>query len=301
MRTLSPTRRDVPAATASFYSMRRLSPYQGTIQVVELPGFRAMSADGHAWELRIENPGARPQRTMWREGDVYDVEITERNAPFLLALRDHPPLPFALADSLELWLLDAQTQLPLALLASALPHMAPPNTVDTAWRAAFSGDDGFVAPSLQAAATRPPEQPYLPHREILNRCVRKAAGTRVRAQWFRRTATGDGLGLNGSGIEPALHNRELDCAQFPELLVREVWDSEVETDVVRDYHGWLAPSLLTHSNLARATRARLEQAASTQAEKLYRVRHLLPEIVNQDLIDVALVEAVLRRSGSAPA
>lgn len=299
MHSLLPVRNDVPAATANYYSMRRLSPYQGTVQVVEMPGFRAISADGHSWELRVESPGMRPLRLMWREGDVFEVEITERNAPFLLALRDRPPMPFPLADSLELWLLDVRGRAPIALLASALPHMAPPSTVDTIWRAAFTGDDGFVAPSLRAAE-QPAGQSYIPHREVLSRCVRKAAGARACAQWFRRRTDGTGQGLNGSGLEPGLINRELDASTFPELLLRDDWGNDVETALVRDYHDWHAPALLTHSNLRRVTRERLERAACTQSEKLYAVRHLLPEVVNQDLVDVALVEAVLRRSGSAP-
>jgi hypothetical protein len=300
MPTLAPMRHDTPAVTASYYSMRRLSPYQGTVQVVELPGFRAMSKDGHAWELRIEAPGARPRRTMWREGDVYEVEINERNAPFLLALRDRPPLPFALADTLELWLLDAHTQAPLALLASALPHMAPPNTVDTTWRASFSGDDSFVAPSLQAATAHPAEHPFIAHREVLSRCVRTAAGTRPSAQWFLRGAGGVGHGLNGTGLAPELIGRDLEAREFPALLLRDDWGDAVETALVRDYHDWLAPTLLTHSNLTREQRERLERAACAQAEKLFAVRHLLPEVINHDLIEVALVEAVLRRTNAAP-
>lgn len=297
MELVSTVRTDVVAATAArYYSLRRLSPYQGTVQVVEMPGFRAMSADGATWELRIGNTGARPTRTVWHEGGPYDIELSERTEPFLTAVRDHPRLPFALADTLELWLLDAGDALPLALLATALPHMAPPNTVETAWRAAFNGDDSFVAASLQAAAAHPPENPFIPHREILNRCVRRAAGARVQAQWFRRDMGGEGVGLPGSGIANENVGRTLEPSRFPELLLREYWDSDVEIGLVRDYHDWLAPTLLTHSGLRRATRDRLERAACRQAEKLYRVRHLLPEVINNDLIEVALVEAMLRRS-----
>jgi hypothetical protein len=291
-----PVRTNHDVTAPRYYSMRRLSPYQGTIQVVELPGFRAMSADGSSWNLRIENRGMRPAHALWREGEAYNVEISERTAPFLTALRDHPPLPFALADTLELWLLDAHDLMPLALLASTLAHMTPPNRVDTAWRAAFPGDDAFVAASLQAGAAHPLEHPFVPHREVIEHCVRTAAGAHPRAQWFRRDATGAGVGGGGTGIEPALAARELGAAQFPELLVRERWDGEIEAALVRDYHDWLAPALLTHPNLARAARDRLERAACAQAEKLFRLRQLLPEIVNRDLIDVALVEAVLRRS-----
>ena len=94
------------------------------------------------------------------------------------------------------------------------------------------------------------------------------------------------------GIDP-----ELLAACFPELLLRERWESQIEAYLVRDYHDWLAPALLTHTYLKRATRERLERAACRQAEKLYRVRPLLPEVINADLVDVAMIEAMLRRAG----
>ncbi|HLD13175.1 MAG TPA: hypothetical protein VJB18_00485, partial [Burkholderiales bacterium] len=58
------------AATTSdvrYYSLRRLSPYQGTVQVVELPGFRAMSADGITWTVQMPNEGSRfATHALWR-------------------------------------------------------------------------------------------------------------------------------------------------------------------------------------------------------------------------------------------
>jgi hypothetical protein len=301
MRAVSPPPNESRVDSAPrFYSMRRLSPYQGTVQIVDMPGFSAMSADGVSWEVRIGNPGMRPTRAVWREESLHGVAVTERIEPFVEVLRHHPPLPFTLADTLELWLLDAREMLPLALLASALPHMAPPNTVDTHWRAAFSGDDCFVSSTVQATAARPVEHPFIPHPEILNRCVRKAASARPRAQWFRREVTGDGVGAGGHGIEPELVGRQIEAVWFPELLAREEWDSDLEQGLVRDYHDWLAPALLTHSNIRRATRERLERAACAQAEKLYRVRHLLPQVINSDLVEVALVEAMLRRTANPP-
>lgn len=302
MQTASPaTDTSTTVSTANYYSMRRLSPYQGTIQVVELAGFRAMSVDGVAWEVRIESAGMRPTRAVWRDDGLSDMDVGGRLEPFLSAMRRRPVLPFPLADSLELWLLDAGEKMPLALLLSTLPHMAPPNTVETRWRAAFAEEDCFIAPSLQAAALHPPEHPFIAHHEILNRCVRKAAGARPRAQWFRRNSEGDAVGSGGSGLEPALIGRTVAASWFPELLVTETWDRDVEAALACDYHHWLAPSLLTHGNLRRATRDRLERAACVQAEKLYRMRHLLPEIVNAELVDVALVEAVLRRNGGGAA
>ena len=74
------------------------------------------------------------------------------------------------------------------------------------------------------------------------------------------------------------------------------WEAETEQKLVSDYHDWQAPHLLTHTTLTRPTRERLERAACRQAEKLYKVRHFLPEIINRDLLNVAFVEAVIRRS-----
>jgi hypothetical protein len=227
------------------------------------------------------------------------IPVNERFEPFYEAMRAHPAMPFERADTLELWLLEARDGLPLALLGSRLASMAAPNVVDATWRAAFEGDDCFVAPSLQAVSERPDQTPSIAHQEILNRCVRKAASSRPRAQWFRRDAAGNGVGAGGCNIDSALIGRTIEASWFPELLVREEWDTELERALVRDYHDWLAPALLTHSDLRRATRDRLERVACAQAEKLYRYRHLLPEIVNADLVNVALVEAVLRRAATA--
>jgi uncharacterized protein YbaR (Trm112 family) len=118
-------------------------------------------------------------------------------------------------------------------------------------------------------------------------------------QWFRRSADGSGAGLSASCLAPGLAGRRLEAGDFPELLLREEWGSDTETGLVRDYHDWHAPGLLTHSHIARPTRVRLEQAACRQAKKLYHVRQLLPEMLNPDLIKVAMVEAVLRQTSAS--
>jgi hypothetical protein len=97
-------------------------------------------------------------------------------------------------------------------------------------------------------------------------------------------------------LEEHAHGRRLARDWFPELLVREDWEDMTDRDLVFDFHDWQAARLLTHSDLAPATRDRLERAACRQAEQLYAVRALLPEVVNADLIKTALVEALIRRA-----
>lgn len=280
------------AAVARYYSMRRLSPYQGTVQVVDVPGFRAMSADGERWRVQFLNPRSRfASHGIWRADGAGSLIDTPRTRPIVEALREQPALPFPLADTLELWLLDAAEGMPLALLATTLPERSPGRVPHARWQAALAGDPGFVATSLSTGGASP-----IAHESVLLRCVQKAAGTRPAAQWFRRCADGSGEGLPVVGGTGDLAARHIDAARFPELLLRDEWPSEAERALVRDYHDWHAPYLLTHTNLARATRDRLERAACRQAARLYRVRQLLPEMVNHELLQVAFVEAVVRRS-----
>jgi hypothetical protein len=292
-------------ADARYYSLRRLSPYQGTVQVIEAPGLRAMSADGLTWHVQIQSRShaARAAGRLrssvhgtWRADGSGDLIETERTRAHIAVLRAQPRLPFPLADTLELWLLDADRQLPLALLATSFPGHAPPRTVEPRFVAVVAGE-AFTSPSLavqQAAGAAP--QGGVPHGELLARLVRDEAGEPARAQWFRREPDGSGTGLAGSGIGPAHEERVLGPALFPELIVRERWENDIATDLVRDYHAHFAAFLLTHGNLSREARARLEPAACRRPEQLYRLRHLLPEVVDMERVKVALVEAVLRRA-----
>lgn len=279
-----------------YYSMRRLSPYQGTVQIVELPDFRAVTSDGIAWRVQFLNQRSRVTgHAVWRADGSGNLIETVYTSSLVRALQNHPPFPFPAQDNLELWLLDAREQQPLALLTSTLGHINPPRSVDTRWHATLAEDDSFNAPSL-APENGAVSTSHIPHSQVLSRCVQKAAGPLERAQWFRRADDGSGTGLHGNRLDAAQVGRRLECDAFPELLLRERWEMEPEQKLVSDYHDWQAPNLLTHARLSHPTRDRLEHAACRQAEKLYKVRHFLPEIVNRDLLNVAFVEAVIRRS-----
>jgi hypothetical protein len=279
-----------------YYSMRRLSPYQGTVQITELPDFRAVTSDGIAWRVQFLNQRSRVTgHAVWRADGGGNLIETPHTSGLIQALQNHPPFPFPSQDNLELWLLDAREQKPLAILASTLGRIRPPRSVDTRWHATLAEDDSFVAPSL-APENGAVSTSYIQHSEVLSRCVQKAAGPLERAQWFRREDDGSGTGLHGCRLDAAQVGRKLGREAFPELLLREQWEVEREQKLVSDYHDWQAPNLLTHTWLSHATRDRLERAACRQAEKLYKIRHFLPEIVNRDLLNVAFVEAVIRRS-----
>lgn len=284
----------------TYYSLRSLSPYQGTVQVVGTDGFRALSQDGETWRVRLRaTSGRRAVHGTWRERDN-ELEELEQTQPGFELLRNRPETPFPRHDTVELWLLDADDALPLALLRSIVPEQEPTRVTQAEWLAGFRDDESFYAPSLATTGSLgPDDKTHIAHSQVLSRCVRAAAGSMPQAQWFRREADGCGTGLDGLNLNAGLKDRMLGASQFPELLLRETWPVESHQRLVRDYHHWQAPYLLTHSDLARNTRARLELVACQQAERLYSVRKLLPEVLNKEQVDAAMVEAVIRRTAIA--
>lgn len=275
-----------------YYSLRRMPPYQGTVQIVEVDGHRAISRDGIQWQVHLRNPGmGRVSQVSWSEdrGGLIETDYTHS---ILSALRSRPSGPFPFSDHLELWLLAADDGLPLALLQT-LVQGPPPQVHQADWNAGMGEQQAFVASALNPGD---PGETIISHAEVLTRCVRAAAGPLPRAQWFRRTEDGGGIGLSGLNLDSGMAGRLVRVDGFPELLVREHWDNELHRRLVEEYHEWQAPNLLTNTGLRKATRDVLEHAACRQAERLYAVRQLLPEVINRDMVDAALVEGRMRHA-----
>jgi hypothetical protein len=308
--------------TARYYSARRLSPFHGTRQVVQIDRARALSGDGEHWELQflVETPviqHGHPQAgqmrrrylacAFWAAGEGVSrmpvhpslaadmAGFRVRLEALLGALEQAPPLPFAAADRLELWLLDAERRQPLALLRSVCTEEPPPIGYSPDWVATHHGDVSFVSERL-AAGGAAPGGARLPHREYVVRRIHKLAGANRRAQWFRREADGSGTGLVGVHVGAELEGRRLPRAAFPELLLREDLADPEDAALAREFNDWQAPYLLTLPGLSARTRDRLEEAARRRPTLLYELRHLLPEVIDPERLKVALVEAVLRQA-----
>jgi hypothetical protein len=306
-----------PADHPRYFAVRRLEPFRGTLQLVEVHEARALSADGRQWQVELLTVNAHRQPVwgnigpsslerrfftygVWQEGaEVLRVPVNPvlgdqsghpSLAPLLAALQSMPPLPFALADTLELWLLDGAAGLPLALVRSLTARTAPPLPRAPVWQGAPWNDTSFVSPTLVAAGQQGS------HRERLAELVQASAGQPARAQWFQRDADGAGLGLDGYRLAPEHRDRRLGAEAFPELLLREQWPVGEDAALVADFLDWLAPALLTLPRISRASRGRLERAAARRAAVLYRYRRLLPEVVEPTVITPALVEAVVRQT-----
>lgn len=299
------------------YALRRLSPFLGTAQVIEVTDARAVSYDGRVWQIQLLSPHAVAQAQWGNIGEaasarrlfVYGVWNREEGVrrvpvnPLLGDVSRHPALPailaavesvealpFPLADRFELWLLDAGRR-PLALLASAREErrLAMPRSLR--WQAAPRTERGFATAALDGLGLRGPRA----HLDWLEKQVADRAGDRLYATWFRRAPDGAGQPMVVSGaFVPDVE--VLPASAFPQLPLREDWPEEPERAVVAAYIDWLAPTLLCLPNLSGARRAELERAAVKRPLVLYQYRHLLPVVADHEVIDPALVEARMRQA-----
>lgn len=280
------------------YARRRLNPYRGVVQVIDLGEATAHSYDGLTWHLRAEDgQGFTRPVGIWLAGE--GVKAGQRIPGELLdVLERHPPLPFPLADRMELWLLDKAQGLPLALLASELPSRFRPEPIDPQWQPFALSYTGFRSEALaqqEQAGARLGRQ----HRDWLANVINGAARPYPSAQWFLRRADGSGEGRSGLRLAASWRERILSAEAFPELLVRCAGNNLLEQSVIKDYHNWLAPLLLLLPDLSEATREWLEQAACRQPAGLARIHRLLPRVMDRARLNAALVAARIASAAGA--
>ena len=278
-----------------YYGVRRFGPYLGVIQVIDVGDTCAYSTNGRTWRIRQQTASGRFRWgvTQVSSEDVGEVRLV--NADGLVeALKQQPPVPFPIRDRFELWLLNSTTRKPLALLRTRYKALDMEVVTDPHWRPFLMTDTGFVSPTLAAyEKTRPRNGWPMPHRDQLESQVNIASRPMPAAQWFERHSDGSGKGRDGLRLKSDEAGRYLAADEFPELLISEDWGHDIQVGLVNDYHDWYAASLLAHQNLSTATRQRLERAACQRPQPLLAVYPLIPEIIDQDAIDVALVSAKL--------
>lgn len=301
--------------TPRCYAVRRLNPFMGVVEVVEIGGARAMSLDGSSWEIQVE--AERPEHT-WGRGEpvnavrqffrfgswhrelglsqvpvnpILDVgamlAASERMISALELVQGRLPFPFV--DHIERWLLDSEGR-PLALLAATIEHRFTREIRADSWHATPAMSSDFTAPSLDARGiTTGDAYGDRQHADILERQIHAAAGAAPRRCWYERLPDLSATPLE-AGFTP------LPGEQFPELPVRTDWLAPDQAELVRDYLHWLAPRLLTLDTLSETTRLELEQAACRHALQLADHFRLYPQVLQESLLDAARVEARLRRA-----
>ena len=299
--------------TAQLYSIRRLCPFRGSLQIIELPNARALSADGKSWELQI---ASRQPDTLWGSintkptdqqffnfgiwsadqglrqvpvNPIMDISAMLNDSATLLAAikQNQAKVPYPLADHYEYWLLD-KTMQPLALLASTNSLNKIDLATQSVWLATLKQEQYLFNQVPQDNVKHSPA-------ERLQLFVEDAAGPQLAAQWFSRNNNGDADGMSGS-MPPELVGRQLSASHFPELLVREQWDNHEQQKLFSEYIAWTAPLLLTLHSLSTDKRHQLEKLSAHRPEVVEKFWHVYPEIVDQHLMTRIRVAARLKNS-----
>jgi hypothetical protein len=278
-----------------YYGVRRFGPYLGVIQVIDVGDACAYSTNGRTWRIRQQTASGRFRWgvTQVSEENVSDVRLVGADN-LVEALKKQPPVPFPIRDRFELWLLHNRTRRPLALLRTRYKVQDMEQVTDPHWRPFLMTDTAFVSPTIAEHEKAHPRNGWpTPHRDQLESQVNVASRPMPAAQWFERRADGSGEGRDGLRLKDGEVGRTLEPEAFPELLISEDWDDPLHGGLVADYHDWYAASLLAHQNLSAVTRSRLEKAACRRPQALLAVYPLIPEVIDQDSVDVALVSARL--------
>jgi hypothetical protein len=297
-----------------FYSQRMLNPYHGIVNVVEIEGADAVSRDGLNWMLYIQGGteserrdggvecevslpdvkfGTWSRRTGLRRAPVryvtdYD-QLDRLGSRLLEAVKSRADeAPFPHGDNYELWLLDADEALPIALLDSSCRQ------ADTQGFGCLRWTPGQAA--LRYFGQRHQERGSMDGAERLTGLVRAAAGPNPTAQWFRREPGGRGEGIACNRSAAGLEARRLGRRAFPELLLRSDWPCPKDSALVADFHAWQAPWLLALQTISRSTRRRLEAASRMRALLVDQLYPTYPLIIDHSAIRSARVEATIRRS-----
>ena len=299
------------------YAQRLLNPFRGVMNIIAYQGAEAVTTDGVHWDIYVRDTelvqdlansnrvqtsdiryGSWSAEQGLKRGALYpsdDFKILEHRGAIVYEylLKQHRQVPFPLTDSFELWLLGGDHR-PLALLHSAVREEDIELDCHIDWRAGQECRTKFHSAAMQALEqnTGAPTSAA----EYLTRLINTRAGAVPQAQWFRRTSDKRGEGLEGINLAPHLCGRRLAADAFPRYFLREDDSGAPHHQLIQDFLAWQAPWLLLLQHLNRTTRSRLEQLARARALTVDKHYALYPEIVDEDALNVARVEAALRKN-----
>jgi len=300
------------APSFNAFSLRRLNPFSGTLQVFASPTARALSSNGLNWEIQIlsDSPQGLWANTPLTDQKYYAfgiwsvtrglqqvplhpllnmsgmIDSAQELIEGLAKVQDR--LPFPCVDHYELWLLDEETAQPIALLASAqLEADRAANEVER-WVAAARGDFSFVSQHLSRRHL-PVNDGHNPrvHASVLEALVRGRGGQNHRRAWYWRKEDGAGKAIQSQ-------EKDLPAESFPRLPLTLDWDDSDDRTLIMDYISWKAPQILLLSDLPPETRDSIEQLAVKRPALIERYWRLYPEIHNEPRLNIARVEAKIR-------
>ncbi len=302
--------------TIRCYSQRILNPFRGVMNIITIGGADAVTIDGYSWTLYIHDtfdcPTDDPEEFF--EIDMPDIRYGDwdrqsglKRSPLIdsyhyneIQAIGHALLdavekfadqcPYKFADKYELWLLDEKTREPLALLDSVCSKTEIGTPGSLIWEAGlrckqeFLKDFSLTDRELKSTG------------ELLNQIINQRAGEHPCAQWFYRNRFDYGKGLGSINLDNNLADRELSARLFPKMLVQQQWKNKSDETLINAFISWLSPYLLVLDFLRDAQREMLEQSARQYALLVDKMYPLYPKVIDQQAINSARVEAMMRRS-----
>jgi hypothetical protein len=275
------------------YRRRLLAPFHGMLQVVEVRGGTAETSDGRQWKLYVADEAivshtglSEIQYGSWTanggrararvRGTCCSNLIEETGEDLITALEAYAArVPFPARDVHELWLLDADAGMPLALLETAMDAASRGSADAPRWLPGAAAKSEFASGFGDA--------------ETLVGLISRAAGRRPRAEWVAREPSGAGRAGDG---------RAISARRFPDLFLRTEWGTPEDSGLVRDFLRWQAPWLLQLTGLQPDTRAWLEAAAWERPLATSKAFRLYPRVLDREGLRIARVKAQLM--GDAP-
>lgn len=285
------------SAEIKCYAIRRVNPFLGVLQIIDTADGRATSTNGLSWEIQliITAPPAwgslnsdslavefyryglwsvETGLVSWPMSVIRDATNTKGQCERLINCLETQiaKLPFPLQDNRELWLLDAEQQLPLALLATLRPGELAPRPEPRFWSGCL-GQNGATS------------QGRFPEIEKLEAQVKQRAGFNLSKRWYT-TSINDGSYADDSG------NR-VPASMFPQFLLRHDWSEKGEQERATAYLQWIAPALLTLSLLNDIDRSHLESQLNLRAACIEHQWRLYPKILDQQKLNACRIQSKL--------
>ena len=304
------------------FSQRLLNPFRGVMNVIRFEAAEAVTTDGLKWEIYVNNddvlkglPTGQYIQTSdipygsWtledglRRGPIYPStdfkRLEEMGAMVYEAVLElHDSIPFGFSDSYELWLLDSGQQ-PLALLHSVTQPHEVELEMPIQWRAGNHCQKTFT-PELDV-----PVGEDMTAAEMLMLHINMSAGFPLRARWYLRENNGNGEHVatvrSAPDSKDDVTGSTLPASAFAEYFIHEIPDNDDYNRLRAAFIDWQAPWILLLSTLSAEKRLYFEQLARKQALLVDAQYRLYPEIIDEEAIKGARVEAMMRKTHPAEA
>jgi len=136
--------------------------------------------------------------------------------------------------------------------------------------------------------------------QYLTHYINQLCHTPSRAQWFKRTIDGHGIGLNGHNIPAEYTGRELNESAFHPFMINDMLHDNIHINLINEFIQWQSPWLLLLDTLSDSQRMIFEEKSRDRALVVDQLHQLYPEVLDNSFITAARVEATLRKSNQTP-